>query len=67
MCIFAYVQVSNHSEEGVVVWAGTPPSWKPFLLQLAEWTGAVILARIICGSVVFPLSARTALLPLESF
>lgn len=32
--------------------AGTPPRWKPFLLQLAEWTLAVILSRFTCGSVV---------------
>ncbi|KAK9916448.1 hypothetical protein WJX75_002720 [Coccomyxa subellipsoidea] len=41
---------------------GTPPSWKPFLLQMAEWTGAVILARIICGSVV--IGTETVLLPI---
>ncbi len=31
---------------------GSPPTFRPFLLQLVEWTGAVIMARIICGSVV---------------
>ena len=31
---------------------GTPPHWKPFALQLAEWTVAVVLSRVICGLVV---------------
>ena len=35
-----------------IIGAGTPPRWKPFLLQLVEWTLAVILSRFICGSVV---------------
>ena len=33
-------------------WAGTPPQWRRFGLQLAEWTSCVILARLVCGSVV---------------
>ena len=35
--------------------SGSPPHLQPFLLQLAEWTGAVILSRIVCGSVVCSL------------
>ena len=32
--------------------AGVPPRWQRFALQLLEWTCAVLLARVICGSVV---------------
>lgn len=31
---------------------GTPPSWGKFWPQALEWTTAVILARLLCGSVV---------------
>lgn len=31
---------------------GNPPSWKPWLWQLAEWTLVTILARALCGSLV---------------
>lgn len=41
---------------------GNPPTFRRFLLQLVEWTGAVIMARIICGSVV--ITAKPVLLPL---
>ncbi|CAL8466790.1 g6326 [Coccomyxa elongata] len=44
---------------------GNPPTFRPFLLQLVEWTGAVIMARIICGSVV--ITAKPVLLPLAKF
>ena len=38
--------------ESTLVCTGTPPHWKPFVLQLAEWTFAVVLSRVLCGLVV---------------
>ena len=43
-------QISGRLREGVS--AGVPPRWSRFVLQMVEWTAAVILARIVCGSVV---------------
>ncbi|KAK9803969.1 hypothetical protein WJX72_009098 [[Myrmecia] bisecta] len=31
---------------------GDPPSWRRFLIQLVEWCLAVILGRVVCGTVV---------------
>lgn len=39
---------------------GTPPHWKPFLLQLAEWTFAVVLSRVLCGLVVSYMASQSA-------
>ena len=39
---------------------GMPPRWKTFALQLVEWTGAVVLARILCGCVVSAWSQTVA-------
>ncbi|KAK9821719.1 hypothetical protein WJX81_003315 [Elliptochloris bilobata] len=34
---------------------GTPPQWRRFAVQLAEWTSCVITARLVCGSFVIGL------------
>ena len=43
-----------------LVRTGTPPHWKPFVLQLAEWTFAVVLSRVLCGLVVSHMASQFA-------
>lgn len=38
--------------------AGEPPSYRRWRIQLAEWVGCVVLARVLCGSLVLLLGGQ---------